>query len=1016
MLVCTVLFVAQGANMAVAERGVPVLPPLPLVGRAAELEMLRHTLDTVKAGHPATVFLVGEPGIGKSRLLEAVVQQTKQSGWQVAFGRAYPVETGAPYASFADALLPVLRSLPAATLATLTRGGVAELTSLFPALATDESPRAAPRGDAAEVKTRLFWNFSQFLGRLSAKQPLLLALDNMQWADTASLELLHFVARQLAGTRIAIVVAYLDTPNEHNAALRTVQQSLASLDVAQRLPVPPLSRAATEELLCRVFDAEAATVREFAALLFGWTRGNPLFMGETLKALVQDGRLYRSDGTWHGWGMEHLQLAPSVRDVMIERAAGLSPTARGVADLAAVIGTRVTHSVLVAVSALEPGALIPALTELLHAHILTEHADGAEIIYDFTHPLLRDTLYGELGLARARSLHGAVAEALERYHGPRAGTVADELAYHYARADARELAPKAVEYLRLAGSQALRRHANREAASYLRAAAELLDRGHAPEDLARILLLEELAQACQRIGRYDDTSTYLELASGMATRQGLSGRRAGIERRMGTLCHWRGRHEEALAHYDAGIAAAGSRGNEVVVAGLQVSKASCLEALGQAGDAEKALLTAMALAERHGGDVLLARVHRSLALTYLWMGASDQARDHATRALAHAQAGDEPAVAWSAHWSLAALAGLTGDGAATVLNVAHAERIANELRSPVLGLWVNEIAVEYKSMTGDWRTASALASRSIELARLLDQRSLLPRLLVSAGIIAVERGQFTHGKQLLDDAWTLAGAAAPDDGRRDIHTLMRAYTGMTIYHLMTGAYDEAIRVGDEGLGIVDRSGYAVWAIHRLLPSIIEALLWKREHDVAERYIRRLRRDSERVGQRLGLILADVGDALVSMLRGTTRAGLARVLACADALEEIPLPFDGARLRREIARRHIELGDPAAAVTQLRRAHAVFARLDARAELEGTRTQLRELGARMPTQLAGAGTDGLTGRELDIIRLVVVHKSNKEIARALGISARTVSTHLSNIFKKLGVDSRGAVADAGRNLA
>jgi len=1001
--------------MAVAEPRVPVLPPLPLVGRAAELEMLRHTLDSVKAGHPATVFLVGEPGIGKSRLLDAVAQQAGSSGWQVAFGRAYPVESGVPYAPFADALLPVLRSLPAATLATLTRGGVAELTSLFPALATDEPPRAAPRGDAAEVKTRLFWNFSQFLGRLSAKQPLLLALDNMQWADTASLELLHFVARQLAGTRIAMFVAYLDAPSEHNAALRTVQQSLASLDVAQRVPVPSLSRAATEELLCRMFDAEAATVREFAALLFGWTRGNPLFMGETLKALVQDGRLYRGDGAWHGWGMEHLQLAPSVRDVMIERAAGLSAAARGVADLAAVIGTRVTHTMLASVSALERDALIAALTELLRAHILTEQADGSEIVYDFTHPVLRDTLYGELGLAHARSLHGAVAEALERYHGPRAGTFADELAYHYARADARELAPKAVEYLRLAGSQALRRHANREAASYLGAAAELLERGDAPEDLARILLLEELAQARQRIGRYDEASACLEQASGMATRQGLSGRRAGIERRLGTLCHWRGRHEEALAHYEAGIAAAGARGNELVVAGLQVSKASCLEALGQAADAEQALQSAMAMAERHGGDALLARVHRSFALTYLWMGASDQARDHATRALAHAQAGDEPAVAWSAHWSLAALAGLTGDTAATALNIAQAERIATELRSPVLGLWVNEIAVEYKSMTGDWRSASALASRSIELARSLDQRSLLPRLLVSAGILTVERGQFADGKRLLDEAWTLAGAASRDDGRRDVHTLMRAYTGMTIYHLMSGAYDEAIRIGNEGLNVVDRSGYAVWAIHRLLPSVIEAALWKREHDVAARYVLRLRRDSERVGQRLGLILADVADAVVSMLRGTTQAGLARVVACADALEEIPLPFHAARLRREIARRHIELNDRPSAVAQLRRAHAVFARLDARSELDGTRAQLRELGARMPTQLAGAGTDGLTGRELDIIRLVVAHKSNKEIGRALGISARTVSTHLSNIFRKLDVDSRGAVADAGRSL-
>src|SRR6476659_2094152 len=186
------------------------LAPFPLVGRAAEMGTLHALLDDAEKGHGRTVFLSGEPGIGKTRLSEELAREAARRNWVVAVGRAYAVESGVPYAPFADALLPILRAIPPTALSTLSRGGGAELALLFPSLPSDASAGrpSVVIGDPAELKTRLFWTFLQFLIRYSEKAPLLIILENLHWTDPSSLELLHFTARQLTGARIAILCTY----------------------------------------------------------------------------------------------------------------------------------------------------------------------------------------------------------------------------------------------------------------------------------------------------------------------------------------------------------------------------------------------------------------------------------------------------------------------------------------------------------------------------------------------------------------------------------------------------------------------------------------------------------------------------------------------------------------------------------------------------------------------------------------------------------------------------------------
>src|SRR5256714_7557098 len=473
----------------------------PLVGRAADVALLSRALDEAAKGSGRTVFVVGEGGIGKTRLAAAISQRAQKKGWAVVSGRAYPVETGVPYAVFSDALVPVLRAMDPSHLAILTRGGASEFAQMFPNLSPgSEKSHQSTGADPAELKARLLWNFTQFLGRLSSKQPLFILLENLQWADASSLELLHFVARQIESQKVFLLGTYNDADRDANAVLRNTEQSLQRLGAVTVHKLTALSYADVEELVHRMFAAEKGATGHFTSLLYGWTRGNPFFIEETLKSLIESRALSRVDSVWKGWEIGNLQLPASIRDVLRSRIEKLSPHARTLPNLAALVGTRAPYETLLKVSGLTETDAIAALDELLSQRILEETGTVDAIRYDFTHPLLQQVIYSELGQARARVLHGTVAGSLESLYGRGAIEYADELAQHFARAHSEKLARKTVLYCHAAGRAALEKFANREAANYLAIALEALDRDSSIQDAPADEILTTLARTRQRLG------------------------------------------------------------------------------------------------------------------------------------------------------------------------------------------------------------------------------------------------------------------------------------------------------------------------------------------------------------------------------------------------------------------------------------------------------------------------------------------------------------------------------------
>jgi DNA-binding CsgD family transcriptional regulator len=962
-------------------------------------------LEDVSKGAGSTLIISGEGGVGKTSLITAAAEAAKAGGWQVALGRAYAVETGIPYALFADAFVPFLKDFEPGALSVLTRGSQRELAYLFPSLGSPgDREKVASGSDAAELKARLQWNFSQFLGRLSTRRPLCIVLENLQWADASSLELFHFVARQISSHAIAILASYNETERDANPLLRTTEQSLSGLGAAAHMRIGPLSAESVAELVQLRFSQEPGAVRQFAARLHEWTRGNAFFIDETLKWLVETGSLRCENGAWSGWETESLQLPPTVRDAVTSRIERLSNHAREVANIAAVFGARMSYEQLRSISHLDDESLTAILEELLRHKVLEEIPLTGRTAYDFGHPILQQVAYSAVG-ARARLVHGQIAESLEELYGSQAASHAGELAFHFARSAG--LSAKAVSYLSEAGRGALESYANREAAAFLSSALEHAERGSTPRDE----IVRNLARAKQRLGEYDGALELWRTARESAVARGDAAAAADIDYRMGLATFWTGRFDDALAHYENGLESAALAADKGTAVRIYLAKAICLQELGRIDAAKSEAESALQAASDAADNALLSRAHRALLLLYAWTGPAAIALEHGTKAISYAEASNEKMLEWTAHWGLGVLSGLTGNAPEALRRIEQCQRLEESLQSPLLPLWTAELSIQYASWLGHWDDGIATGERTIALARTLNQRTLLPRLLVWTGLIYLWRHDLEKARAYFDEAWTLSGAGTATEHRIDVQTVVPAHMGLAAYHLETDNLPEAIRIGEAGLNLADRLGYIAWSVQWLLPVIGEAALWSRDFERAEMHCARMRRDGEKLSNPIAVAMANTGDGMLLMLRDSNPGGAIPLLRSAiESLENIPLPDVASRIRRALAQALTESGDREGALRELRLAHDTFAKLGSAGELENARNEIRKLGSRPPPRTSVEGIAGLTGREREIARMVASRKTNKDIGEALDISARTVSTHLSNIFAKVGVASRGELAD------
>ena len=456
------------------------------VGREQELSEARSLWSKAEAGEGQTLLVSGEPGVGKTRLMSELSTHAEVSGGRTLIGACY-AEGGAPYAPLAQILRLALRDgsndIPEFVLADVL-DLAPELKPYFPDI--QSNPPLTPEAE----QQRLFENVVTFCGTLSEEKPLLLVLDDAHWADSGSLALMRHLSRRIRDKPILLLATYREIEIDEARPFREVLLDLNRERLARRLKLRRLSSQQTEDLLAAILEEEITP--EFLEGIYRETEGNPFFIEEVCKDLVESGRLYYQDGSWHRPSMDELELPQSVREVVQARVSKLSDEDRDALTLAAILGRDFNFDTLSAASNLDEDQLIEALEEAEKTQLITEVSGEGGATFSFAHALIPATLVESVRTLRRRKLHRQAAQAIEKLK-PEAF---EDLAYHYEEAGDDE---QALTYYTRAGERASGAFANQEAESYFRAALELNPDGEREPDL-----LAELAVVLARQGNFDE--------------------------------------------------------------------------------------------------------------------------------------------------------------------------------------------------------------------------------------------------------------------------------------------------------------------------------------------------------------------------------------------------------------------------------------------------------------------------------------------------------------------------------
>jgi len=508
-------------HLPVAEDAVAAEPavetqPGPFVGRDSELTELVAGLDDAFAGRGRLFLLVGEPGIGKSRLAEELIAVARARAARVLVGRCWEAGGAPAYWPWVQSLRSYIDDVAPEALRLQLGAGAADIAEMIPqlrALFPDLPPVPALESEGARF--RLFDATVRFLRSAATAQPLVVVFEDLHAADTPSLLLLQFVARELAGSRLLVVATHR---HPDSRALDPLADAVAELRREHAVRLVPLGGLAKDDH-ARFVEVVAGfePPKRATASIYRATEGNPLFAAEVVRLLVAENRLDEL-----GRGDAGTPPVPQeVRRVIERRLERLSPECRHTLTLASVIGREFDLETLGRLAETSRDDLLEVLDEAIAARVVGE-VGGTLGRLAFSHALVRDTLYDELDASRRRRLHRQLGGVLESLYAADADIHLAELAHHFFRAADRRDADKAIEYAGRAAERAVSMLAFEEAVRLLEMALTALAYRQPPDEQRRCELLIAAGEAMARAGDAAAAKkTFLEAAE-LAGRVGLA--------------------------------------------------------------------------------------------------------------------------------------------------------------------------------------------------------------------------------------------------------------------------------------------------------------------------------------------------------------------------------------------------------------------------------------------------------------------------------------------------------------
>jgi ATP/maltotriose-dependent transcriptional regulator MalT len=954
------------------------------VGRADELSSLEWILDGLDRGCPGVIEVAGEPGIGKTRLLTELAARAGARGHLVLSGAASEFENDLPFSVFADALDEYVAGLAPGWLATLDGAIQAELAHVFPSLSALADGRPV---SSQHERYRSHRAVRALLEHLAQTRPLVLVLDDFHWADPASVELLGALLRRPPAAAVLTAVA-LRPPQIPERLAITLERAHRSAAVT-RIDLVALTLDEARQLLGGRFDVARA------ALLYQDSGGNPFYLEQLARSPE---RVPQCTSTAE-ISLTGLDVPAAVAASLAEELTLLSDVGRLVLDGAAVAGDPFEPELAAAAAATSEAAAMQAVDELLGLDLI--RTTDVPRRFRFRHPLIRRAVYEATAGGWRLGAHERCAEALAAR-----GASAAARAHHVERS-ARQGDLGAVGILREAG-EATARLAPESAARWFGGALRLLPQIASAKDRAELLLARSQSLAA-----------------------------AG---------HFTGSHQAAL---EAVAIIAGQPG--ALTTTVATACASVERFLGRYEQAHARLVRALRLLPEPAW-VERAELLIELTLNEFYRSRCEAMRDWATSAVSAARETGDAALIAAAAVMPAFADAMTGPTQTARSRRAQAAALVDELPDEELSLrpdaagWL-AIAEVYLDLYAE---ADAHASRALRLARTSGQGDPLHRYYPVLPRVWYVRGKLAEATEVLDgaiEAGRLLGSPPALAGN---------LFNRSVVALAAGDLDIALATAQESVDLardLDEGFVTAWAAARLAGVLFETGQPGRAVDLLlaraggegltlipggwrayclELFTRcwlaldrpakagRAAALAEGIAAAVQLPLATAwagrAAAAVTLDAGDAVLAAERALASADAADAAGAPIEAALSRTVAGRALAEADEKDRAVAELQRAAAALDACGAWRYRQSAERELGKLGHRphrrtRPGKANGAGIESLTGRELQVAWLVVDRKTNPQIAAELFLSQKTVETHLRNIFHKVGVTTRTALARA-----
>ena len=965
------------------------------IGRAVESRLLDALLERAEQGSPQVVLLAGDAGVGKTRLLLALADRARQRGTRVLMGASVELgDIGLAYLPVVDALRELADDPEEARLlagAAMTAPG---LGRLLPGI----EPAGLP-GDGLDQLQVLDAVRAVLVG-LAERSPVLLVLEDLHWADRATRDLVAFLARTLRSGQVTLAVSYRSDELHRRHPLRPLLAELVRLPVVERLELAPFTRSELAEHLEAL--AGGPLPAEQVEGIYARSEGNPFYAEQLLAAGADDARA---------------ELPATLAEVLLARVQGLSEPAQQVLRVAAVAGRRVPHRLLGEVAGRPEAELEQGLHEAVDAGVLaTDAATGG---YAFRHALLQEAVYGDLLPGEQVRLHAAYARRLAADPDGAAAELAHHCLASHDLAGALAASVRAAEQAEvvLAPAEALR---------HLSTTLRLWERVPEPTAAAGVDRVELTLRAAAAASAAGEHRRAASLARDAATTPGATEDPAQAARayeRLGMYLFDAGRIEEALDARAQAVELVPAQPPTRLRARVTAAMAQALVNARRRDDARRWCDEALAAARGAGSAADEADVLITLGMIEQY---HDPANARSLFAAARAQAAgpgnleielralyDYAEVGWQ-------LGDLASAGAGFDDGAKLAQRSGLGWARFGISLRRGQLAVRY--LTGEWDECERLVAAVPELVTTLAAAQvvaqglgvLVARLRPAAPVRLWQLAGLAGADPVLDRdvaVWEAELASWQGDLERARSAIRRGLAAADA----VGHFDQALEgawVCMNGLSVeADRAEQARAAGDTAALADATAM--------GRAYLERVRADAEQA-PRAGLahdvhVRGRHAKAEAEWTRLQGHSDPARWQAAVDAFSYGHV-YATARCQWRLAEALLGAGDREQATAAARAAYATATRLGAaplRVALEALARRGRlDLGVAVPAKRPLAG---LTPRELEVLRLLVEGRSNRQIAEKLFISGKTASVHVTNLLSKLGVHSRLEAAAMARRL-